>query len=90
MAINDDENQANPLTRIAKAFVMGAIGAKVRGQSIDVTLDQLKLPGFAIRSISPLDPSGWMRVNLVRTATSPAPAVGSLPAAGSPAAVELR
>src|SRR5439155_15542315 len=36
LAINGDENQANPLTRIAKAFVMGAIGAKVRGQSIDV------------------------------------------------------
>jgi hypothetical protein len=74
LAINDDENKGTPLTRITNALVMGAMGAKIRNQKIDVTLDQLKLPGFAIHDVSPLDPSGWMRVNLVRTAVTAAPA----------------
>ncbi len=78
IAINDDENKGTPLTRFTSAFVMGTMAAKIRTQTIDVALDQLKLPGFAIHDVSPLDPSGWMRVNLVRTAATPAP--GSEPA----------
>jgi hypothetical protein len=71
LAINDDETKGNPLTRFTTTFVLGAIVSKIRSQSIDVTLDRLQLPGFAIRSVSPLDPSGWMRVNLVKTAVGP-------------------
>ena len=71
LAINDDETKATPLTRFTSAFVMTALGTRIRNQNIDVALDQLKIPGFAIRSVSPLDPSGWMRVNLVRTAVGP-------------------
>ncbi len=88
IAINDDENQGKPLTRFTAAFVMGALGTKIRSQNIDVALNQLKLPGFAIQSISPLDPSGWMRVNLIRTATPPAPPVtASAPMIAQPAPV---
>src|SRR5262249_2144898 len=71
LAINDDENQAKPLTRFRSAIVMTALGARMRSQNIDINLDQLKLPGFAIRSVSPLDPSGWARINLVRTGCTP-------------------
>jgi hypothetical protein len=71
IAINDDENQGKPLTRFQSAIVMTALGGKIRSQHIDVSLDQLKLPGFAIRSVSPLDPSGWARINLVRTEVGP-------------------
>ncbi len=66
IAINDDENQGKPLTRFQSAIVMSAMGTKIRSQNIDLNLDQLRLPGFKIQSISPLDPSGWARVNLVR------------------------
>ena len=67
---------------------MGALGTKIRSQNIDVALSQLKLPGFAIQSISPLDPSGWIRVNLIRTATAPAPAMtASAPMVVQPATV---
>ncbi len=66
IAINDDENQGKPLTRFQSAIVMSAMGTKIRSQNIDINLDQLRLPGFKIQSISPLDPSGWARVNLVR------------------------
>ncbi len=68
IALNDDEGQGKPLTRFQSAIVMSALGTRVRSQSIDISLDQLKLPGFAIRSVSPLDPSGWARINLVRVA----------------------
>jgi hypothetical protein len=71
IAINDDENQGKPLTRFQSAIVMSAMGTRVRSQNINVSLDQLNLPGFAIRSVSPLDPSGWARINLVRTEGTP-------------------
>ena len=50
---------------------MTAMGAKILSQDIDINLDQLRLPGFTIQSISPLDPSGWGRVNLVRAGGTP-------------------
>jgi hypothetical protein len=71
LAINDDENRAEPLTRFQSAIVMTVLGARIRSQNIDINLDQLQLPGFAIRSVSPLDPSGWARINLVRTGGTP-------------------
>jgi hypothetical protein len=71
IAINDDENQGKPLTRFQSAIVMSALGMKIRSQAIDVSLDQLKLPGFKIQSVSSLEPSGWARVNLVRAEGTP-------------------
>jgi hypothetical protein len=71
LAIKDDENQAKPLTRFRSAIVMTALVARMRSQNIDINLNQLQLPGFSIRSVSPLDPSGWARINLVRTGGTP-------------------
>ena len=71
LAIGDDEDQARPLTRFQSAIVMTALGVRMRSQNIDINLDQLPLPGFAIRSVSPPDPSGWARINLVRTDLTP-------------------
>jgi hypothetical protein len=71
IAINNDENKGTPLTRFTSAVVLGAMVAKIRTQKIDVALEQLKMPGFAIQDVSPLDPSGWMRINLVRTGGTP-------------------
>ena len=51
---------------------MGIFRSKVQGQPIDVPLSNLQLHGFAIREVSPLDPTGWIRVSLVRTSSSPA------------------
>ena len=79
IAINDDENQGKPLTRFQSAIVMSALGTKIRSQNIDVSLDQLRLPGFKIQSVSPLDPSGWARVNLVRTEDRPRRAARARP-----------
>src|SRR5262245_17062558 len=71
LAIDDDETQAKPLTLFRSAIAMTALGAQMRSQNIDINLDQLQVPGFAIRSASPPDPSGWARINLVRTGGTP-------------------
>ncbi|WP_165235623.1 hypothetical protein [Aquisphaera insulae] len=66
LAIEEDESKGSPLTRFTGALVINAMAAKIRTQPMKVSLDNLNLRGFAIRSLSPLDPSGWMRVNLVQ------------------------
>ena len=66
LAITDDETKAIPLSRFSAALVIGAMGGRLRTQPIEFTLDQSTLPGFSIRSVSPLDPSGWLRVTLDR------------------------
>jgi hypothetical protein len=71
-AVNDDEKKAEPLTPFTTALVLGFFRARLQGQPIDAPLSNLQLRGFAIRSVSPLDPTGWIRVNLVRTSESPA------------------
>jgi hypothetical protein len=92
MAIADDEAKAAALSRFSTAFVVGAFGGQLRQQSIDTTVDDLKIPGFLIHSISPLDPSGWVQVRLDRDPNAPplAPPGGPVkdvkppPAAGPP------
>jgi hypothetical protein len=74
-AINDDESKAEHLTIFNAAFILGFVRTKIQGQPIDVPLSNLELRGFAIKSVSPLDPTGWMRVQLVRTSASPAAGV---------------
>jgi hypothetical protein len=65
LAIADDETKGVPLSKFSTAFVLGALGGQLRMQSIDAPLDQVQLPpGLTIRSISPLDPSGWVSVSL--------------------------
>jgi hypothetical protein len=71
LAITDDESKGVALSRFSAGVVITAIAGKIRSQPIDVALDQVKLPGFSIRSISPLDPSGWLRVGLARNPDSP-------------------
>lgn len=81
-ALNEDESQAVPLTSFTSNFVLGVFRSKVRGQPLDIPLSNVQLRGFGIHSVSPLDPSGWIRVNLVRTSDSPA---AGIQAPGAPA-----
>jgi hypothetical protein len=89
LAINDDETKPTLLNRFGGAIVISAIAARLRSQPLVANLDNVNLRGFAIQSVSPLDPSGWVRVSLARAQTA-APA--ELPAAselapGGPVAV---
>jgi hypothetical protein len=63
-ALNDDESKPASLTRFSGALILSAMAARIRTLPIVGNLDDLKLPGFTIQSMSPLDPSGWVRVNL--------------------------
>ena len=61
-AINEDENQADAAERLRQhRSSSGVFRTKLQGQPIDVPLSNVQLRGFAIRSVSPLDPSGWIR-----------------------------
>jgi hypothetical protein len=82
LAMNGDEARPTRLSRFSGALVLSALAARLRSQPIDASLDNLKLRGFAIQSISPLDPTGWVRVNLV-----PVPVAGSAPTPATVAAV---
>lgn len=71
-ALTDDEAKAQQLNAFTASFVKGILQTKLQGQPVDVPLSNLQLRGFAIRDVSPLDPTGWIRVNLARTSASPA------------------
>ncbi|MFO0952642.1 MAG: hypothetical protein U0835_16150 [Isosphaeraceae bacterium] len=70
LAIGDDESKAQALPTLTSALALGVIRSRIQGQALDLPLSNLQLPGFAVRSVSPLDPTGWIRVNLDRTATA--------------------
>jgi hypothetical protein len=72
-AINDDEAKATELTRFTSAIVLSVLANQLKGRPIDVPLSNVNIPGFAIDSISDLDPSGWMRVVLHATGPLPKP-----------------
>ena len=68
----DKDDKATNLTEFDKALLVGDLRAQAQGQKVDIPLSNLKLEGFAIQSITPLDPSGWVRAVLVRISNSPA------------------
>ena len=61
-----DEEGGAPLNRLATAAVLAGVRTKIQGQPIDVPLSAVRLPNFVLGSVSPLDPSGWLRVVLSR------------------------
>ena len=58
LAINDDESKATALNRFSGALVIRLWPHRLRSLPIVANLDHLNLRGFAIQSITPLDPSG--------------------------------
>jgi hypothetical protein len=76
-AIDRDETKPVSLSRFSAAATVTAMIARVHTlPPIDRVIDQSKLPGFTIRSVSPLDPSGWLRLSLVRNPDAPPPTIG--------------
>jgi hypothetical protein len=67
LAIGDDLTKAPSLSRFSTGIVIGALGARLRTRPFEIFPDQSPLQGFTVHSVSPLDPSGWARVNLSRT-----------------------
>ena len=55
------------LPAFTSAIALGVLRNRIQGQPIDAPLNDPNLRGLAINHVSPLDPSGWMRVVLTPT-----------------------
>ncbi|MEO6810937.1 MAG: hypothetical protein ABI353_17640 [Isosphaeraceae bacterium] len=86
-AINDDEAKASPLSAFTRVAVLNTFANRLKGQPIDVPLSNLNLGNYALNSVSPLDPSGWIRLNLVPAGSTPAPVPTVQPVAQRSASV---
>ncbi len=64
-AINEDEQQAQALNAFTANIIAAAVSTKLKGRPLEVQLNQLQRPGLALGEVSPLDPSGWMRIVLL-------------------------
>lgn len=63
LALDDeDEAKTTPLNAFAGAFVLGLARSRVQGLPVTLPLSILPLPPLTVRSLSPLDPSGWIRL----------------------------
>ena len=75
-AINDNEAKALPLDPFRSVFIFQGFAAAIRSKPLDIPLENIKLRGYQITSISDLDPSGWMRIVLTPTGENPLAAAG--------------
>jgi hypothetical protein len=66
LALADDEAQATPLSPFTSTLLLGVFRARVQGLSPHLDLDQIAVPGVVLKSVSPLDASGWIRVAAFR------------------------
>lgn len=82
-SINNDEAKAAPVSVLLRAGITSALTNQLRQRPIDVPLESLNIPKFALTSVSDLDPSGWARVILTPTA-SPNPNAVPTPSRTAP------
>jgi hypothetical protein len=71
-ALESEDKEPTPINVLKAALVVGVFRQRLIGRTVEAPLGSLPLKKFAIRSISDLDPSGWIRVDLSRVA-NPAP-----------------
>ena len=65
-ALNDATTKPAALNAFTSNLVVGFFRQRILGQTVNAPTSTLPLQGFALGSVSPLDPSGWIRVNLVK------------------------
>ncbi len=70
-AINDNEAKALPLDPFRSVFIFQGFATAIKAKPLNVPLENVKLKGYNIASISELDPSGWMRIVLTPTGERP-------------------
>ncbi|WP_422925810.1 hypothetical protein [Singulisphaera sp. PoT] len=72
-SLNDDETKPVPMPVLTRNLVLNVLRNKIQGQPVDIPFKNLELRGVTIKEVSSLDPSGWIRVNLLRTGNGPPP-----------------
>ncbi|MFO0960681.1 MAG: hypothetical protein U0800_25135 [Isosphaeraceae bacterium] len=66
-SVGEREDEAQAVGTLLRAGALAVLTSRVNNQSIDVPLNNVQIPqGFALRSVSPLDPTGWIRLVLSR------------------------
>jgi len=65
-AINDDEKNPTPLNAFTAAIAFRLLGTRLSGMPIEQTPPAFNLRGYQLASVSPIDPSGWIRVVLAQ------------------------
>lgn len=64
-SVGAQEDEAQPVSNLMRAAAVSVLMGRVAGQDIELPLTAVQIPqGFAIKSVSPLDPTGWMRLVL--------------------------
>lgn len=71
LAINDDEARALPIDPFRSVLIFQGFANAIRSKPLDVPLENVRMRGYVITSISDLDPSGWMRIVLTPTGERP-------------------
>ncbi len=71
LAINDDESRALPLDPFRSVLIYQGFANAIKAKPLDVPVQNLKMRGYVITSISDLDPTGWMRIVLTPTGERP-------------------
>ncbi len=93
-AIWDSEATATTLDPFRGNLILGVIRTELQKKPLNVPFNSVPLKGFVLKSVSQLDPSGWMRVVLTPTGESPLapPAPSAAPAQtadATPASAEV-
>ncbi len=88
LAINDDEAKALPLDPFRSVLIYQGFANAIKAKPLDLPVQNLKLRGYAITSISDLDPTGWMRIVLTPTGERPL-GPGTPPPAANPSVMPV-
>ena len=64
-AIQQDEGAAQALNPILARLVSTGLSSRIVGQTFDLPVSALNRPDVALMDVSPLDPSGWLRLILM-------------------------
>ncbi len=66
-SVGTSEEESQPVGNLMRATAVSVLMGRVTGQAIELPLTAVQVPeGFAIKSVSALDPTGWVRLVLVR------------------------
>jgi hypothetical protein len=66
-AINEDEKNPVQVNAFTATIILRVFGVRLQGQPVDWPLGELNLRNYTLASVSPLDPSGWIRFILTPT-----------------------
>jgi hypothetical protein len=66
-SVGEQEDSAEAVRTLNRAGAIAVLTGRVAGRTVAVPLTAVQVPqGFAVKSVSPMDPTGWIRLVLTR------------------------